>query len=570
MDEGLLLSFESTIALDWIGYSLDGQPTKTILGDTTIPFPESGTHNIQVFGNDSLGTMYASDLRHFTITFIIDIITPESKTYTAPMAGYYPATYGFESDDSGSMPRDWVKKKPYGGNADAYVVDSAYGHNKVIKLYDPLQGWFYPTFVQVKNSFAPQNEGTIDFHLYYTNIVYINLLYVNENPEYTVEVVKIRFGPDAVYYWKDDQFIPIFGLPALIANRWYHCQLHFKSNSKWKLTVNDNSMPYREYSNSGYSINAFMISTDPFYFNYNTYIDAVGYSWDPYYDVEDNKYEGLFLEFNPDGLYDMSYTLDGVSRTIYGDIVFPMPKSGPHTISVHGTDQYGLDYWGESSFSVQYEERFGIFMWASDAADGPDAWPPFVWAEAVEGNMHQYRDILYDEGFRKFYFYRDVDDGDEYEAIMDRLERRIDINDQVFFYIRGHGYHDKYNDYVYISPPHQGGNILELNIFREDIAEFESIYKGVLVEACYSGKWPKEIPGYASVVVVLSSCDIDQLSEVDTISHQGFFSLHFWAAVQRGDDAREAYYYAKYMCMLAGEQTPQGYINEDPTFMFFD
>ena len=39
--EGLLLSFENNTRLDWIGYSLDGQANKTILGNTTIPMPEA-------------------------------------------------------------------------------------------------------------------------------------------------------------------------------------------------------------------------------------------------------------------------------------------------------------------------------------------------------------------------------------------------------------------------------------------------------------------------------------------------------------------------------------------------
>ena len=67
LKEGLLLSFENNTRLDWIGYSLDGQANKTILGNTTIPMPEAGLHSIQVFGNDSLGTIYESEVRYFSI-----------------------------------------------------------------------------------------------------------------------------------------------------------------------------------------------------------------------------------------------------------------------------------------------------------------------------------------------------------------------------------------------------------------------------------------------------------------------------------------------------------------------
>jgi hypothetical protein len=69
-NEGLLLSYENTISLDWQGYSLDGQTNKTILGNKTISIPINGPHRIQVFGNDSLGTNYQSDLKHFHVGFL--------------------------------------------------------------------------------------------------------------------------------------------------------------------------------------------------------------------------------------------------------------------------------------------------------------------------------------------------------------------------------------------------------------------------------------------------------------------------------------------------------------------
>lgn len=67
LNEGLLLSFDNTTSLDWMGYSLDGLANKTILGNRTIPMPLDGTHNIQVFGNDSLGEWYESEIQYFSV-----------------------------------------------------------------------------------------------------------------------------------------------------------------------------------------------------------------------------------------------------------------------------------------------------------------------------------------------------------------------------------------------------------------------------------------------------------------------------------------------------------------------
>jgi len=77
--EGLLLSFENTTVLDWMGYSLDSQANLTILGNSTIPMPEDGFHSIQMFGNDSVGTIYQSDIQPFSVD-----TEPPEITITSP------------------------------------------------------------------------------------------------------------------------------------------------------------------------------------------------------------------------------------------------------------------------------------------------------------------------------------------------------------------------------------------------------------------------------------------------------------------------------------------------------
>ncbi len=81
--EGLLLSYDTNLNLNWIGYSLDGQANKTILGNTTIPMPNDGLHSIQVSGNNTGGTMYQSDIRYFSI----DIHAPTSMIFFTPYSG---------------------------------------------------------------------------------------------------------------------------------------------------------------------------------------------------------------------------------------------------------------------------------------------------------------------------------------------------------------------------------------------------------------------------------------------------------------------------------------------------
>jgi len=88
LNEGLLLSYDNSTTLDWQGYSLDGQTNKTILGNTTIPMPADGLHNIQVFGNVSVGTMYDSGVSYFTIIIQDPPIPPPLPLPLPPQIPY--------------------------------------------------------------------------------------------------------------------------------------------------------------------------------------------------------------------------------------------------------------------------------------------------------------------------------------------------------------------------------------------------------------------------------------------------------------------------------------------------
>jgi parallel beta-helix repeat protein len=59
--------FSSNKALNWTGYSLDGQENVTINGNTTLIGLSSGQHSIIVYANDTFGNMGASESVSFTI-----------------------------------------------------------------------------------------------------------------------------------------------------------------------------------------------------------------------------------------------------------------------------------------------------------------------------------------------------------------------------------------------------------------------------------------------------------------------------------------------------------------------
>jgi hypothetical protein len=73
MQEGILLSFTTSLELTEMAYVLDNQPMIPILGNKTIPMCSDGEHELQIYANDSVGNLLVSNL----VLFSLDTIIPE-------------------------------------------------------------------------------------------------------------------------------------------------------------------------------------------------------------------------------------------------------------------------------------------------------------------------------------------------------------------------------------------------------------------------------------------------------------------------------------------------------------
>ena len=145
LNEGLLLSYENATILDWQGYSIDGASNKTILGNTVIPFPTDGQHRIQVFGNDSFGNIYESDLRHFSTDSTspyISINLPVQQSYfgnTAPLfdltiSGKNLSTTFYRIGGSQIIflnPQGQINQNLWNGCAEGSVIITFYVNNTI-------------------------------------------------------------------------------------------------------------------------------------------------------------------------------------------------------------------------------------------------------------------------------------------------------------------------------------------------------------------------------------------------------------------------------------------------------
>jgi hypothetical protein len=354
LEEGLLLSFENSTNLDWQGYSLDGQANKTIIGNSTIPLPSDGSHSIQVFGNNSIGEIFESDMRYFTVKSI-NLITPENKTYTEPMSGYYPATYGFENDEIDAIPRDWTDES-YGPTW-FKVIANEDGHNNVLQLYDTTGGDPYAI-----KAIGNKESGTVEFWMKNVNM--------NEKAYFaprigTTQLFRVLLADNKVIVLT--QGSTAYDLAAAAADTWHHFSVDFECGTGGYKGLGQDEF-YVTYSGTRYgpynfwngASSAENIAFSGFYGSGNYYyVDAVGYSWDPNYNIGDNLNEGLLLSYTNNSALDwVGFSLDRqANKTIIGNKTIPFPSGGLHTIQVFGNSSLGYYYESDIRyFTVEVED----------------------------------------------------------------------------------------------------------------------------------------------------------------------------------------------------------------------
>ena len=268
---------------------------------------------------------------------IITINTPENRTYIEPMSGYYLASYGFENDMDGSDPMQWIIDES-GGTVQ--VINSHSEHAKIIEIHETSDA-----FTGMSNIFGNRTSGTVEWWVM-----------VNRNDDWfgcgvyygdTTDGVHIAFSNDGnIKYNNGSDWLTIMSYSA---NTWYHFRVEWDCTTDWHLWINETSQDGGAgyaFRNSPAAVDRVRLRTSNAgdHLDQYMYVDAVGYSWDPNYNIGDNLNEGLLLSFNHNFDLDwVGYSLDGqLNRTILGNTTIPFPEDGIHTIQVFGNDSLGM------------------------------------------------------------------------------------------------------------------------------------------------------------------------------------------------------------------------------------
>jgi len=87
--DSIMLAFNVSEPVSWMGYSLDGQANVTVVGNDTLLGLADGFHPIEVYANDTVGNMGSSDMVYFTVAKApaIGILSPQNMTYSTGDVG---------------------------------------------------------------------------------------------------------------------------------------------------------------------------------------------------------------------------------------------------------------------------------------------------------------------------------------------------------------------------------------------------------------------------------------------------------------------------------------------------
>ena len=555
LNEGLFLEFDSD-DYEWMGYSKDGQVIKTIYGSTVIPYPEIGTHTIEVFGEDSSGYGHTSGMEEFEILYPVEILSPQpDHIYQGPMEGYYPATYGFENDEDDTAPDESVWDETSTEPSYAKVISEYYDHKKILQLH---KSFGMDQKASIETSFDNQIIGDIEFW-FRAETLFCDTIITLKDSVSDIERIKIRFSADHCYYYDGNNWVWIdwilLGDLNIGIGEWNYMQISFDGTiHSWTLEINDKKSKAMDYTEWGYNIDILSLSTLTQLMEYDVYFDAFGFSWDEDYVLEDNKYEGILLDFIQDDLVIMKYSIDGSPQyEIPGTYVLPI-FSGAHTVQVFGWDQYENEYESDHiSFSIELADKIGVLLFSCQAGHDEDALVSQL-TNMPEYYIHYYKTILITEGYTKFYIIRDINMANQLPKFFERMGNfRIDSQDSVFVYLWGHGRADSATDSKVTINYYWDGDYFKKSYltsgdFFTYMETFDTDNKGFLVDACESG-------GFTGICnldpyVGISSSSWERLSW-NYADHEGIFSHHFWEAVLVGYNARGAFAVARENTHLA-------------------
>jgi hypothetical protein len=235
------------------------------------------------------------------------------------------------------------------------------------------------------------------------------------------------------------------------------------------------------------------------------------------------------------------------------EVTFNNPGAGTWYIMVRsysGTGSYGL------TVTITYGgggggegEKIAVFFWASDAG--------------TSSVINEYKGYLQDEGFTKFFEFKDTTNFANDFATVAAYE---DASDTVFFYLFGHGNNDGYHSYTAFRTG--GYSIVYSNTFRSYCDGLDSSQVGMLISSCHSGDFADDMIG-GGYLAMASSDETHNSWAVGALPGEEVFANYFWNYVDNGYSAVDAFWAARALMPTYGTYVQNPKICDQCTYDFF-
>lgn len=302
-------------------------------------------------------------------TSTLTIITPEEKIYEEIPPGCFFGTYGFEDTPAGEIPNGWYADAPYGyiqvveeldehrHVVDVHKYNTGSDKTRIHRVFESQMGTLGSVEFWLRKDTNSGNDGT-------------NIFLYADMTNSTKGYIALAIANGQLGYGFGTQMSHTTWVATNVFNQnvWYHVRVDINATKGWQITIDNTTVYGNGYaypfetliSNqithlssidtiSGFGLQSYYAGDNP---SYSTYLDALGFSWDPYYEVGDNTNEGLLLSFtNTTSLDWMGYSLDGqANRTISGNTTLPQLVNGTHQVQVFGNDSIGEEYQSQVQF----------------------------------------------------------------------------------------------------------------------------------------------------------------------------------------------------------------------------
>ncbi len=228
----------------------------------------------------------------------------ENYDYKYQTDGAYQGTYSFEDDAIGGDPDNWEVYEGTGSTVS--VLGSLGNHNQIVEIATTTAGSGH--LANTWNNFDDQEYGSVELWFRSSNVNWNHANYIFLRHGSAVGLL-LNAQDDKWKYYSGGSF-DVPNVPIPLDNVWQHILIHFECSTggymglgqhQFEIIINGISSG----SIGGYSPQAhfdnFYVSPSGWHANYKVNFDAVGYSWDPDYDIGDNLVDpleaGCYLDY---------------------------------------------------------------------------------------------------------------------------------------------------------------------------------------------------------------------------------------------------------------------------------